>query len=90
VSVLEDSSRDGTDCRSGCFNTEMMEKPFNSPVGEFHLNKDNIPCILRRELPEAWEIAASVAFLLGEDSAHVTKSSWAVDGGWVEGNYSSG
>lgn len=69
---------------SGCFNTEMMEKPFNSPAGEFHLNKDNIPCILRLELPEAWEIATSVAFLLGEESAHVTKSLWAIDGGQGE------
>jgi hypothetical protein len=90
VSALKDSTRDETDCSSGCFNIEMMEKPFNSPVGEFHLNKDNIPCILRRELPEEWEIAASVAFLLGEESAHVTKALWAIDGGWVEGNYSSG
>jgi NAD(P)-dependent dehydrogenase (short-subunit alcohol dehydrogenase family) len=68
----------------------MMEKPFNSPAGEFHLSKDNIPCILKRELPEPWEIAASVAFLLGDESAHVTKAAWFVDGGWVEGNYSSG
>ncbi|KAF2746616.1 NAD(P)-binding protein [Sporormia fimetaria CBS 119925] len=74
----------------GCFNTEMMEKPFNSPMGEFHLSKDNIPCILNRPLPEPYEIAASVAFLLGDESAHVTKAAWYVDGGWVEGNYSSG
>lgn len=65
----------------------MMTEAFNSPEGEFYLNKDNIPCILRRELPDPWEIAASVAFLLGDESAHVTKSSWSVDGGWTEGNY---
>ncbi|KAJ4990440.1 3-alpha-(or 20-beta)-hydroxysteroid dehydrogenase [Stagonosporopsis vannaccii] len=53
-------------------------------------SKDQIPCILKRELPEVWEIAASVAFLLGDESAHVSKSSWFVDGVWVEGNYSSG
>ncbi|KAI4646880.1 hypothetical protein J4E93_005104 [Alternaria ventricosa] len=74
----------------GCFNTEMMTKPFNSAAGEFHLNKDNIPCILNRELPETWEIAGSVAFLLGDEAAHVTKASWSIDGGWVESNYSSG
>jgi NAD(P)-dependent dehydrogenase (short-subunit alcohol dehydrogenase family) len=68
----------------------INNQPFNSPAGEFHLNKDNIPCILQRELPEAYEIAPSVAFLLGDDSAYVTKSSWAIDGGWFEGNYSSG
>jgi NAD(P)-dependent dehydrogenase (short-subunit alcohol dehydrogenase family) len=66
----------------------MMTKPFNSPAGEYYLTKDNIPCILKRELPEPWEIAASIAFLLGEESAHVTKSSWAVDGGWTEGAFS--
>lgn len=70
---------------SGCFNTEMMTKPFNSPAGEFHLNKDNIPCILNRELPETWEIAGSIAFLLGDEAAHVTKAAWYVDGGWGEG-----
>jgi NAD(P)-dependent dehydrogenase (short-subunit alcohol dehydrogenase family) len=75
---------------SECFNTEMITKPSNSPAGQFHLTKDNIPMILNRELPEAWEIAASVAYLLGDKSAHVTKASWFVDGGWVEGNYSSG
>ncbi|EOA86916.1 uncharacterized protein SETTUDRAFT_89579 [Exserohilum turcica Et28A] len=69
----------------GCFNTEMMTKPFNSPAGEFHLNKDNIPCILNRELPETWEIAGSIAFLLGDEAAHVTKAAWYVDGGWGEG-----
>jgi NAD(P)-dependent dehydrogenase (short-subunit alcohol dehydrogenase family) len=75
---------------NGCFNTEMITKPFNSPAGQFYLTKDNIPTILNREFPEAWEIAASVAYLLGDESAHVTKAAWFVDGGWVEGNYSSG
>ncbi|KAF2132318.1 NAD(P)-binding protein [Dothidotthia symphoricarpi CBS 119687] len=73
----------------GCFDTQMMQKPFNSPSGEFYLTKDNIPCLLRRELPQAYEIAASVAFLLGGESAHVTKAAWFVDGGWLEGSYSS-
>ena len=64
----------------------MMSKPFNSPAGQFYLNKDNINCILKGELPEAWEIAASVAFLLRDESVPVTKASWSVDGGWVEGS----
>ncbi|CAE7201051.1 hypothetical protein P3342_010569 [Pyrenophora teres f. teres] len=71
----------------GCFNTEMMTKPFNSTAGVFHLNEDNIPCILKRELPETWEIAGSVAFLVGDEAAHVTKAAWFIDGGWVEGSY---
>ncbi|KAF2021459.1 2,5-dichloro-2,5-cyclohexadiene-1,4-diol dehydrogenase [Aaosphaeria arxii CBS 175.79] len=74
----------------GCINTEMMEKPFNSAVGEFYLTKDNIPCILKRDLAEPWEIAASIAFLLGPESSYVTKATWFHDGGWAEGNYSSG
>lgn len=67
----------------------MMEKPFNSPMGQFQLSKDNIPAILKRDLAEPWEIAASIAFLLGDESRYVTKASWYVDGGWVEGNFSS-
>jgi NAD(P)-dependent dehydrogenase (short-subunit alcohol dehydrogenase family) len=73
----------------GCINTEMMEKPFNSPLGEFRLTKDNIPTIMKGELIEPWEIAASIAFLLGDESRHVTKAAWYADSGWVEGNYSS-
>jgi NAD(P)-dependent dehydrogenase (short-subunit alcohol dehydrogenase family) len=70
----------------------MMAKPFNSPLGEFHLTAENIPAILKREpgLAEPWEIAASIAFLLGDESRYVTKAAWYVDGGWVEGSYSSG
>ena len=62
----------------GCINTDMMRKPFNSPVGEFHLSKDNIPAILKRDLAEPWEIAASIAFLLGDESKYVTKAAWYV------------
>ena len=61
----------------------MVTKPFNSAAGVFHLNKDNMTCILKREFPEAWEIAGSVAFLLGDEAAHVTKTAWSIDGGWV-------
>ncbi|KAF2640116.1 NAD(P)-binding protein [Massarina eburnea CBS 473.64] len=74
----------------GCINTDMMAKPFTSPMGEFNLSKDNIPCILKRPLAETWEIAASIAFLLGDESKYVTKATWYHDGGWVEGNFSSG
>lgn len=67
----------------------MMHKPFNSPNGQFYLSADNVPCITNR-LAEPWEIAASIAFLLGDESKFVNKTAWYVDGGWVEGNYSSG
>ncbi|WYZ45335.1 hypothetical protein EsH8_VIII_000651 [Colletotrichum jinshuiense] len=72
----------------GCIDTEMMSKPFDSPAGQFYLGSDNVPCITKR-LAEPWEIAASIAFLLGDESKFVTKATWFVDGGWVEGNYSS-
>jgi NAD(P)-dependent dehydrogenase (short-subunit alcohol dehydrogenase family) len=67
----------------------MMEKPFNSPAGQFHLTQENIPAIIKRDLAEPWEIAASIAFLLGDESTYVTKATWYHDGGWVEGNFSS-
>ncbi|KAF6842050.1 short chain dehydrogenase family protein [Colletotrichum plurivorum] len=68
---------------------DMMNKPFNSPNGQFYLSADNVPCITNR-LAEPWEVAASIAFLLGDESKFVNKATWFVDGGWVEGNYSSG
>ncbi|KAF6814142.1 short chain dehydrogenase family protein [Colletotrichum sojae] len=73
----------------GCIDTDMMHKPFNSPNGQFYLSADNVPCITNR-LAEPWEVAASIAFLLGDESKFVNKATWFVDGGWVEGNYSSG
>ena len=68
----------------------MMSKPFNSPMGQFTLGKENIPAILKRDMAQPWEVAASIAFLLGDESKYVTKATWFADGGWVEGNFSSG
>ncbi|TEA21784.1 Levodione reductase [Colletotrichum sidae] len=73
----------------GCIDTEMMHKPFESPDGQFHLDADKVPCLTRR-LAEDWEVAAAIAFLLGDEGRFVNKSSWAVDGGWLEGNFSEG
>ncbi|KAH6682218.1 hypothetical protein F5X68DRAFT_233936 [Plectosphaerella plurivora] len=73
----------------GCIDTEMMAKPFESPMGQFTLNADKIPTLLRGRLAEPWEIAASMAFLLGDESKYVTKAIWAVDGRWTEGSYST-
>jgi NAD(P)-dependent dehydrogenase (short-subunit alcohol dehydrogenase family) len=67
----------------------MMAKPFNSAAGEFMLPKDKLPVILKRDIAETWEIAASIAFLLGDESKYVTKAAWYHDGGWVEGSYST-
>jgi NAD(P)-dependent dehydrogenase (short-subunit alcohol dehydrogenase family) len=68
----------------------MMQKPFNSAAGEFTMPVDKLPVILKgRGMAEPWEIAASIAFLLGDESRYVTKAAWYHDGGWVEGSYSS-
>jgi NAD(P)-dependent dehydrogenase (short-subunit alcohol dehydrogenase family) len=72
----------------GCIDTEMMAKPFESPMGEFYLTKDTIPVLMKR-LAEPREIAASIAFLLGDESKYITKAAWFHDGGWLEGTYSS-
>lgn len=74
---------------SGAIRTDMMQKPFNSAMGEFSLTQDKIPAILNRDMAEPWEIAASIAFLLGDESRYVTKAAWYHDGGWVEGSFSS-
>ncbi|KAF2705031.1 2,5-dichloro-2,5-cyclohexadiene-1,4-diol dehydrogenase [Pleomassaria siparia CBS 279.74] len=74
----------------GGINTEMMSRPFHTAGGEFHLSKDNIPAIIKRNIAEPWEIAASIAFLLGDESSYVTKATWYHDGGWVEESFSSG
>jgi NAD(P)-dependent dehydrogenase (short-subunit alcohol dehydrogenase family) len=54
------------------------------------MNQDNIPTLLKGNgsTAEPVEIAASIAFLLGDESKYVTKASWYHDGGWTEGNYS--
>ena len=64
----------------GCIDTEMMEQPFDSPMGQFYLTKDNIPSLLKGRLAEPWEIAASIAFLLGDESKYITKAVWDHDG----------
>ncbi|ROT41303.1 NAD(P)-binding protein [Sodiomyces alkalinus F11] len=72
----------------GCIDTEMMAEPFDSPLGQFTLTADNVPILLKGRLAETREIAASIAFLLGDESRYVTKATWFVDGGWTEGSYS--
>ncbi|KAI1076915.1 NAD(P)-binding protein [Whalleya microplaca] len=71
----------------GAINSDMMGKAFETPMGEFTLNAENIPCMSRR-VAEPEEIAASIAFLLGDESKYVTKATWYADGGWLEGSYS--
>jgi NAD(P)-dependent dehydrogenase (short-subunit alcohol dehydrogenase family) len=48
-----------------------------------------MPVILKSDIEEAWEIAVSIAFLLGDESRYVTKAVWNHDAGWMESTYSS-
>jgi NAD(P)-dependent dehydrogenase (short-subunit alcohol dehydrogenase family) len=48
-----------------------------------------MPVILKSDIAEACEIAANIAFLLGDESRYVTKAMWNHDGGWMESTYSS-
>lgn len=70
----------------GCIDTEMMSKPFDSAQGTFYLSANQVPSLTKR-LAEPWEVAASIAFLLGPECRFVNKSAWYVDGGWCEGSY---
>jgi NAD(P)-dependent dehydrogenase (short-subunit alcohol dehydrogenase family) len=67
----------------------MFKGPYNSAMGAFELKGDTMPFILKGDIVEVREIAASIAFLLGDESRYVTKAVWNHDGGWVESTYSS-
>lgn len=58
----------------------MMSNPFESSAGQFGLSADTVPCITKR-IAEPWEIAASIACPLGDESESVTKAAWFVDAG---------
>ncbi|KAF6828179.1 2,5-dichloro-2,5-cyclohexadiene-1,4-diol dehydrogenase [Colletotrichum plurivorum] len=69
----------------GTINSEMTSKPFQLPDGaSFTPSEATLPQMFKR-MAEPEEIAASVCFLLGDESRFVTKSEWFVDGGWLEG-----
>lgn len=66
----------------------MIKQPLVLPGGQtFTMTEDeNLTSIIKRfAKPE--EIAASIAFLLGDESKFITKQEWYVDGGWMEANY---
>ncbi|KAH7324706.1 hypothetical protein B0I35DRAFT_449606 [Stachybotrys elegans] len=72
----------------GSINTSMMQTPFDIGEGKtWELTADNVPQLFKR-FSEPEEIAAGIAFLLGDESKFVTKSSWFMDGGWMEGSFS--
>lgn len=60
----------------------MIKQPLILPDGQAWAmtEDDNLTSIIKRYAkPE--EIAASIAFLLGDESKFVTKQEWYVDGG---------
>lgn len=72
----------------GAIDTDMVRQPVLMTNGEFWNVKEdhNIPSLTKRwAKPE--EIAASIAFLLGDDSKMVNRQEWYVDGGWCEFGY---
>lgn len=65
----------------------MTTTPFELPDGSaFIASEKTLPQLLRR-FAEPAEIAASIGFLLGEESKFVTKAEWHIDGGFMEGSY---
>ncbi|KAK8063046.1 2-5-dichloro-2-5-cyclohexadiene-1-4-diol dehydrogenase [Apiospora hydei] len=72
----------------GTVNTTMMTQPFETAQGDFYLTPDKVPALMQR-LAEPGEVAAFIAFLLGDDSKFITKATYYMDGGFLEGNYTS-
>jgi hypothetical protein len=76
---------------SGCIDTDMIRQPLIMPNGEGWTvtEDDNLTSIIKRwAKPE--EIAASIAFLLGDECRMITRQEWRVDGGWLESDYVGG
>lgn len=74
--------------KSGCIDTDMIKQPLELPNGQkwTMTEGDHLTSVIKRYAkPE--EIAASIAFLLGDESKMVTKQEWYVDGGWLESDY---
>ncbi|KAI6560992.1 hypothetical protein MCOR03_004093 [Pyricularia oryzae] len=72
----------------GCIATDMIEQPLQLPNGQhFTMTEDeNLTSLIKRfSKPE--EIAASIAFLLGDECPFITREEIKVQGGWLESNY---
>lgn len=69
----------------GCIDTDMIRQPLMLEGGQAWTvtEDDSLTSIIKRfAKPE--EIAASIAFLLGDESKFITRQEWYVDGGWLE------
>lgn len=65
----------------------MMGTVFETPAGNFTLGAGDVTTLFNNRMAEPWELSASIAFLLGDESKYVTKAVWAHDGGWLEGSF---
>lgn len=71
----------------GLLRTEMTAKPYELfGGGEFYSTNETAPQLFKR-YGEPEEVAATIAHLLGNESTFVTKATWSVDGGFMEGTY---
>lgn len=60
----------------------MINKPWEAPDGQLVHVTDQVMALIPGSC-QAWETAAAIAFLLGDESRFVTKSQFAIDGGWI-------
>lgn len=73
---------------SGCIDTDMIKEPRILPNGEpWTMTENDDLCSIIKRYAKPEEIAAPIAFLLGDESKFITKQEWYVDGGWLETNH---
>ncbi|KLU82133.1 3-oxoacyl-[acyl-carrier-protein] reductase [Magnaporthiopsis poae ATCC 64411] len=70
----------------GFIDTDMLNMPYEMPNGQ-QIRFGNQDMALIPGASQPWEIAAGIAFLLGNESRFVTKAQWGIDGGWLEKSY---
>ncbi|KAI9170631.1 Short-chain dehydrogenase/reductase aba4 [Paramyrothecium foliicola] len=71
----------------GMVRSQMTTTPFHLPDGSsFVVPESSVPQLFKR-FGEPEEIAASICFLLGDESKFVTKAEWYIDGGFTGGSY---
>lgn len=73
----------------GAIGSDMQSVPFELPDGgTFVSSGETMPQLFRR-FAEPEEIAATICFLLGDETKFVTKAEWYIDGGWMESSFTN-
>lgn len=66
----------------------MIKQPLILPDGQpWTMTEDDSLTSIFKRYAKPEEVAAYIAFLLGDESKFVTKQELYVDGGWMEANY---